>query len=71
MAKKLPLAPLAKILKESSPNMRISRQAAEEFSDVIGDIARDMAKDAAEFASHAKRKTIVKEDISLLRKMRK
>ncbi len=71
MGKKLPLAPLEKILKESSSNIRVSKSATKEFAEILEEMARNMARDAAEFAGHARRKTIIRDDIVLLRKMRK
>ena len=70
MAKKLPLAPFGKILKDSAPKIRVSKGATKEFAELLEEMARDLAKDAAEFAGHARRKTIISDDIKLLRKMR-
>jgi len=71
MSKKLPLAPFGKILKDSAPKIRVSQGATKEFAEMVEDMANDMAKAAAAFASHARRKTIIKDDIVLLRKMKK
>jgi len=71
MAKKLPIAPMERILKESTAGIRVSREAAEELAMLLEEEAKAMARDAAEFASHAQRKTILRNDIILLRKMRK
>jgi len=71
MVRKLPLAPFGKILKDSAPKVRVSKGATEAFTELLEEMARDMAKDVAEFAGHAKRKTIVRDDIILLKKTRK
>ena len=71
MGKKLPLAPLERILKESASNIRVSKGATEAFAELLEELAKDMGRDVAEFANHARRKTIIRDDIVLLRKMKR
>jgi len=67
----MPLAPLEKIIKETT-DMRVSAQGAEELRRVLTLIAEELAEDAAEFAKFAGRITIKDRDITLAYKnMRK
>jgi histone H3/H4 len=65
---KLPLATFAKILKESGPNVRVSKSATHAFIEVVEEISRGMASSAEQFARHAGRKTITADDIRLARR---
>jgi histone H3/H4 len=67
---KLPKAPFEKILKESAKNIRASDAAARILAEITEEISREIAADAAELAKHAKRKTILEEDVKLARKRR-
>lgn len=67
---KIPLLPFEKILKEADSDIRVSEAATKEFVEVIDEIARKIAKDAAQFAKHAKRKTVMQEDIKLAKNMK-
>jgi len=60
---KLHLATFEKILKDSKSGIRVSLEAAQEMVSVMGVISAEIAKEAAEMATHAGRKTILKEDI--------
>jgi len=71
MTKRLPLAPFGKILKDSDPKIRVSKDAAKEFTELVEDISKDMARDIVQFANHARRKTVIRDDVALLRKTRK
>ena len=60
----LPLAPMKRIIKAAGA-ARASEEAAEALRDVIEDIAADIARKAVQFAKHAGRKTVTKDDIKL------
>lgn len=60
----LTLAPVETILKENGAP-RVSKEATMLFADLVEQIASDIAKEALEFAKHAGRKTITREDIKL------
>lgn len=62
---KIPLATFEKVLKESKKGIRVSQGATEEFVQLIREIAEEMASEATELASHAGRKTVMREDIKL------
>ncbi|MGC9778812.1 MAG: NFYB/HAP3 family transcription factor subunit [Candidatus Heimdallarchaeota archaeon] len=67
----LPLAPIERIIKEST-NMLVSESAAEELRKVLSDVAEELSIDAGELAVFAKRKTIKDRDIALaFRNMKK
>jgi len=69
---KLHIATFEKVLKESKSGIRVSMEAAQEMVDVIGAVSSEIAKEAAEMATHAGRKTILKDDIVMAaRKFRK
>lgn len=67
---KLPKAPFEKILKESSKKIRVSDGAAKTLTKIMEDRAKEIAAEAAELALHARRKTILEEDIMLAQKRR-
>jgi len=64
MVKDFPLAPLEKILKKAGAE-RISQEALIELKSALIDITNKIALDAINFAHHAKRVTIKREDIKL------
>jgi histone H3/H4 len=64
MVKDFPLAPLEKILKKAGAE-RISKEALIELKSALIDITNKIALDAINFARHAKRVTIKREDIKL------
>ena len=61
---KLPISPFKKILKERGA-MFVSRAALIDFIESVQEIAEDIADYAIELAFHAKRKTIMKNDIKM------
>ena len=62
---KLPLAPFERVLKESGPNIRVSKQSVEAFTDVMEDVSAELASDSYDLAKHAERKTIKASDIKI------
>lgn len=62
----LPLAPVERLLKRSK--MRISKEAAEEFSLYLEEIIADIAAEAATIAKANNRKTVSAEDVKLARR---
>ncbi len=65
MAKaELPLAPIDRLVRKAGAG-RVSAEAAESLRDILQDVATDIGKVAVEFAKHAKRKTVVEDDIKL------
>ncbi|MGV8171883.1 MAG: histone family protein [Candidatus Woesearchaeota archaeon] len=68
MDKILPLAPMERILKKGSPEIRVSDPAKEALRIYLEDKGIELAKIAAEFAVHARRKTIKAEDVRLAAK---
>ena len=61
-----PLASVERILKKS--NMRVSKDAVEEFAQFLEEITADIAAEAAASAKRSKRKTVTEEDIKEARK---
>jgi len=53
----------AKRIIENCGASRVSKDAAGELAKIIDDVAERIIKNAKEYAKHAKRKTIIKEDI--------
>ncbi|MCJ7450510.1 MAG: NFYB/HAP3 family transcription factor subunit [Candidatus Nanohaloarchaeota archaeon QJJ-9] len=58
----LPLAPLKRILKRAGGE-RVSDDAVEALRDEVEDRALDLAKTARDYAKHADRKTVQREDV--------
>ncbi|MDY6761508.1 MAG: histone family protein [Candidatus Nanohaloarchaea archaeon] len=58
----LPLAPIKRVIKNAGAE-RVSDDAVEAMRDVLEDEAEELAQDAKQYATHAGRKTIKKEDI--------
>jgi len=65
---KLPVAPVAKILKEAGAE-RVSEKAAKALVEALEEIAMEIAKGAVELAKHANRKTVKEEDVRMALKM--
>jgi histone H3/H4 len=61
----LPLATIERIARKAGIE-RISADAIEELTKTIEDLGSDLALEAAQAARHAKRKTILREDIRLV-----
>ncbi|MBU0898962.1 MAG: NFYB/HAP3 family transcription factor subunit [Nanoarchaeota archaeon] len=62
---KLPLAPFERVLKESGPNIRVSKESVEAFTDVMEEISGEIARDSFDLARHAERKTIKASDVKI------
>jgi histone H3/H4 len=62
---KLHLATFEKVLKESGSGIRVSLEASKEMVDSVTEISGEIARGAAELATHAGRKTILREDVKL------
>ncbi len=60
----LPLAALDRIIRKSS-GLRVSENASKELRSVLESEGEKISRQAGEFAKHAKRKTIIGEDIKL------
>ena len=65
--RELPIAPFYRIIREEGAQ-RVSREAAALLRDIVEDIAREIARESWELAQHAKRRTVVTEDISFAAK---
>lgn len=65
----LPLAPLKRILRKAGSE-RVSEDAAEALRDEVEDRALDMAERARDYAQHANRKTVQREDVMAARRER-
>jgi histone H3/H4 len=61
----LPIATIERIVRKAGVK-RISSDAVEEISKTVEEIGTSLALDAAQAARHAKRKTILREDIRLV-----
>ena len=60
----LPLAQIDRLVRRAGAG-RVSAEAAEALRDILQNVATDIGKVAVEFARHAKRKTVVEDDIKL------
>ena len=60
----LPIAPIDRLVRKAGAE-RVSAEAAESLRDILQDLAIDIGKVAVDFARHAKRKTVVEDDIKL------
>ena len=63
----LPLAPLERLLRKSGAK-RVSKDAVEEFANVIADYAYALSGEAVALAKHAGRKTIVDADVRMAKR---
>jgi histone H3/H4 len=61
----IPLAAIERIARKAGAD-RISSDALKELGKITEEIALDLAYEAAEAARHAKRKTILKQDIKIV-----
>ena len=61
----IPMASAERIARKAGAN-RISNKAIKELANCIEDIGMEIALEAAQAARHAKRKTILKEDVKLV-----
>lgn len=61
----IPLAAMEKIIKKASPDIRVSDKAKSAMRGVIEDRAGQIAERAWQFAEHAGRRTVKREDIRL------
>jgi len=61
----LPLAAIERVARKAGVE-RISADAIRELNKAIEDLGSDLALEAAQAARHAKRKTILREDIRLI-----
>ena len=60
----LPLAPIDRLVRSAGAG-RVSAEAAEALRDILETIATNIGKVAVDFARHAKRKTVVEDDVKL------
>ena len=60
----LPLAAMHRLIKKAGA-LRVSDEAAEELRKTLEELAVKIAREAMDYCSHAKRKTVLKEDIKL------
>jgi histone H3/H4 len=61
----LPLASIERIARKAGAR-RISAKAIKELSKTVEELGLELALEAAQVARHAKRKTILKQDIKLV-----
>ena len=61
----IPMASAERIARKAGAN-RISNKAVKELASCIEEIGMEIALEAAQAAKHAKRKTIMKEDVRLV-----
>jgi len=62
---KLPFATFERVLKNSGPNIRVSNESVEAFTEVMEELAAELAADSYDLAKHADRKTIKASDIKI------
>jgi len=60
----LPLAPIDRLVRKAGAG-RVSAEASKALRNILQDVATDIGKVAVEFAKHAKRKTVVEDDVKL------
>lgn len=58
----LPLAPIKRVIKNIGAE-RVSDDAVEAMRDVLEEEAEELAREAKNYANHAGRKTVQKEDV--------
>ena len=63
----IPKATVARILFKAGAK-RVSKDAADEFADIITDIAMEVGKKSVEIAKHSGRKTVQEGDVKLAAK---
>jgi histone H3/H4 len=61
----IPLAAVERVARKSGVQ-RISAKAIKELEKTVSEIGLELAKDIAVVAKHAKRKTILKQDVKLV-----
>ncbi|MFH1294381.1 MAG: histone [Candidatus Aenigmatarchaeota archaeon] len=62
---KLHLATFEKFLKDSKSGIGVSSDASSEMVEVMTELAEEISKESAELATHANRKTILRDDIKM------
>ena len=65
MNKILPLAPMEKLLRKGTEDIRVSEPAKEALREYLEEHSEKIAKLAVEFSLHAGRKTIKEDDVKL------
>jgi len=60
----LPLAPLDRIFRKAGAK-RVSESATRALREILEELALEIAKEALILANHAKRKTVIREDVIL------
>ncbi len=60
----LPVAPFDRVIRKAGAE-RVSESAAVALRDIMEALAYEIAKEAIEFAKHAGRKTVTKDDVKL------
>jgi len=66
----LPLAPVKRMLKQAG-NERVSEGAVEALRDEVEERALELAERSREYARHASRKTVQREDVMAARRDRR
>jgi len=61
----IPLAPIRRKFKEIEPDMRVSEEAIKYMVEKLEEVVEEFVKKAIDAAKHAKRKTVMKEDIDM------
>lgn len=62
---KIPIAPVMRLIKNTSNNVRVSKDAGIELTKILESIGTEISKDAVMFAKHAGRNTVKSADIFL------